>query len=182
MPSGGARNRSGPQSVKGSARTDARGILMQLLPAEGYKGRVPKFPLRPRRVYRWEQEDGRRFQVFDEEETGLVADREKELWRWAWRTPQATMWIRQSERWRMMAIAQWVRISVICEGDEATAADKGSVHRFADQIGLTPAGLRENGWEVAPDEVEEKRKQRSEPEPENDDEPEEPRRLSSVPG
>lgn len=182
MTSGGARNRSGPGSQKNSGRSDQRGIMFQLLPAEGHKGRAPKFPLPPRRIYRWQTEDKARFQVFDEESTELVATREKELWRWVWKTPQASMWARPSERWRMMAIAQWVRISVICEGDEATAADKGSLHRFADQIGLTPAGLRENGWEVAPDEVQQKREERDEPETENDDEPEEPRRLSSVPG
>jgi hypothetical protein len=43
----------------------------------------------------------------------------------------------------------WVRTAVICEGLEATAADKGSLHRFADQIGMTPAGLKENGWKIA---------------------------------
>jgi hypothetical protein len=43
----------------------------------------------------------------------------------------------------------WVRTAVVCEGSEATAADKGSIHRFADQIGMTPAGLKENGWKIA---------------------------------
>ena len=53
----------------------------------------------------------------------------------------------------MHTIAMWVRTYVLCESSEATAADKGSLHRFADQIGLTPAGLRENGWAIAKDEV-----------------------------
>jgi hypothetical protein len=43
--------------------------------------------------------------------------------------------------------------AVICESSEATAADKNSLHRFADQIGLTTAGLAEMGWKVAPDEL-----------------------------
>ena len=51
----------------------------------------------------------------------------------------------------------WVRTAVICEESTATAADKNSLHRFADQIGLTPAGLAENGWAIAADEVAEKR-------------------------
>jgi hypothetical protein len=50
----------------------------------------------------------------------------------------------------------WVRISALCESPDATAADKGSLHRFADQIGLTPAGLKENGWQIAAAESEQK--------------------------
>jgi hypothetical protein len=112
---------------------------------------VPKFPLTDRRVYRWEVEGKIRRQVFDAESTEIVRDREAELWKWAWRTPQAVAWDR--EPWRWQAVAHWVRTSVLCETDEATASDRGSLHRFADQIGLTPAGLRENGWAIAVDEV-----------------------------
>jgi hypothetical protein len=100
---------------------------------------------------RWEYEDKRRYQVFDEEATQAVTDREAELWEWAWRTPQACAW--SLESWRWQTVAMWVRTFVICEGDDATSADKGAIHRFADQIGLTPAGLRENGWAIAVDEV-----------------------------
>jgi hypothetical protein len=52
---------------------------------------------------------------------------------------------------------------VICESADATAADKNSLHRFADQIGLTPAGLRENGWKIAADQLAEKRAERAAP-------------------
>jgi hypothetical protein len=50
----------------------------------------------------------------------------------------------------------WVRTAVICESSDATAADKNSLHRFSDQIGMTTAGLAEMGWKVAVDEVTEK--------------------------
>ncbi|WP_284294542.1 hypothetical protein [Luteimicrobium album] len=103
-------------------------------------------------MHRWEFEDKRRFQVVDDEQSMIVADREAELWEWAWRTPQAAAWAR--EPWRWQTVAMWVRTFVVCEGDEATAADKGSVHRFADQIGLTPAGLKENGWAIAAAQIE----------------------------
>ena len=53
-----------------------------------------------------------------------------------------------------MTVAMWVRTYVLCESSEATAADKGSLHRFADQIGLTPAGLKENGWAIAAADIE----------------------------
>jgi len=163
MPRGGARNRSGPAANPDSARSDRRGYKLTALPAEGYDGAVPKFPLMPRKVYRWEFEDKRRFQVLDEDATADIAAREAELWVWAWRTPQACAWSLPSESWRINTIAMWVRTFVICESSEATAADKGSLHRFADQIGLTTAGLAEMGWAVAVDEVGEKRAERSEP-------------------
>jgi hypothetical protein len=114
---------------------------------------VPKWPLPARAIYRWEYEDKRRWQVRDDEATEQVAARELELWKWAWRTPQAAAWAQPSEKWRSHTIAMWVRTAVICESSEATAADKGSLHRFADQIGFTTAGLSEMGWRVAVDEL-----------------------------
>ena len=66
----------------------------------------------------------------------------------------------------------WVRTYVLCEGSEASAADKGSLHRFADQIGMTTAGLAEMGWAVAVDELGAKRA-------EHDDKPAEKPRQSS---
>ena len=147
MSHGGRRNRSGPAKDPMSARSEREGVVLTALPNEGYRGEIPDFPLMKRRVHRWEVEDKSRFQVVDEEETDLVADREQELWEWAWRTPQAAAW--SIEPWRWQTVAMWVRTFVICEGDDAKAADKGALHRFADQIGLTPAGLVENGWAIA---------------------------------
>ncbi|MCX4470467.1 hypothetical protein OOK41_09125 [Micromonospora sp. NBC_01655] len=131
MSRGGARNRSGPPPDPMSGRSDRRGLKLTALPSEGYAGEVPSFPLpRPKA-------------------------RELELWRWAWSTPQACAWAR--EAWRWQAVAMWVRTSAICESAKATAADKNALHRFADQIGLTPAGLKENGWAIAADQLAEKR-------------------------
>jgi hypothetical protein len=123
MPRGGARNRSGPQPVEGSRDSDRKGFSLTALPPAGYDGEAPDFPL------------------------PQLLDREAELWAWAWTTPQAAAW--SAEPWRWHSVAMWVRTAVICEGLEATAADKGSLHRFADQIGMTPAGLKENGWKIA---------------------------------
>jgi hypothetical protein len=50
----------------------------------------------------------------------------------------------------------WCRLSVRCEDPEAPASLLAQLHRFADQIGLTTAGLAEMGWRVAVDEVAEK--------------------------
>lgn len=158
MSSGGPRNRSGPQADPNSGRSEQRGITLVVLPTTA-PGRSPAFPFPRMLRHRWEFEDKRKFQVIDWDDTKAFRARELALWRQAWKYPQANVWRR--EPWRWHAIAMWVRTHVICEGDDATAADKGSLHRFADQIGMTPAGLRENGWTIAVDQVGAKRATRS---------------------
>ena len=144
MARGGPRNRSGPQPDPRSARSEGRGLSFDQLPAEGYDGPAPEFPLPPREVFYLVPDS--REKIYDEAATETIRERELEVWGWVWRTPQADAWSR--EPWRHLTVAMWVRTFVVCEGSEATAADKGSLHRFADQIGLTPAGLRENGWTI----------------------------------
>jgi hypothetical protein len=89
--------------------------------------------------------------------------REAEVWVETWKLPQANAWALASESWRQRAVAMWVRLSVRCEDTEASASLLGQLHRFADQIGLTTAGLAEMGWRVAPDEVAAQAVARSEP-------------------
>jgi hypothetical protein len=128
MASGGARNRSGPAPDPNSGRSDARGLRLTALPAS-YDGPVPEFPL-----------------------PGLSV-REAEVWAETWRLPQANAWSLPSESWRVRTVAMWVRLSVRCEDPDASASLLGQLHRFADQVGLTTAGLAEMGWQVAADEV-----------------------------
>lgn len=129
MAHGGARNRSGPNADLNSSRSDYRGYSLTALPAEGFDGAVPVFPLPD------------------------PSERESALWEWAWRTPQAAAWSMPSERWRARTVALWVRLSVRCEEPDVPASLLGQLHRFADQIGMTTAGLAEMGWRVATDEV-----------------------------
>ena len=163
MTSGGARNRSGPQADPTSGRSDRRGVRLTALPAEGFDGGVPEFPLPVRVVWYEYFADGQKVREREVGETESVRERELALWDWAWSTPQACAWSLPSESWRLHTIAMWVRTYVICESSEATAADKSSLHRFADQIGLTPAGLKENGWAIAQDELGAKRVESSTP-------------------
>lgn len=135
MSRGGARNRSGPKADETSGRSDARGYSLTALPAEGYAGPVPEFPL------------------------PMQSDRELEVWAQAWTTPQACAWSMPSEAWRMNTVAMWVRVKVRCEDPDVGAALLGQLHRFADQIGMTTAGLAEMGWKVAVDETASKRGQ-----------------------
>lgn len=178
MAKGGARNRSGPPKDPNSARSERQGVKFTALPAEGWDGSVPEFPLPPRVVWYEYFEDKQKVRERDEGATESVRDRELALWKWAWRTPQACAWAQPSEAWRLHTIAMWVRTYVLCEGSEATAADKGSLHRFADQIGLTPAGLKENGWAITVDQVGAKRA--GAPSPGADTGPQRTRRLRVV--
>lgn len=177
MPRGGARNRSGPAPDPTSGRSDRRGLRLDALPAEGYSGEIPPFPLPKIKVFDVYFEDKRRVKDFDIEATVARYDREIELWAQIWRTPQGAAWAR--EPWRWQTIAMYVRTMVVCESGDATAADKNSVHRFGDQIGMTPAGLKENGWKIADDEVAAKRS--AEPATAFEDDPDDPRgRLTVV--
>lgn len=106
---------------------------MAALPSEGYSGEVPDFPLPPKRAK-------------------ALRDRELAVWVEAWATPQACAWA--LEPWRWPVIAEYCRVKTAVElAPVAPAALVGQLHRYRDQIGLTPAGLRENGWAVASDEV-----------------------------
>lgn len=131
MSRGGARNRSGPQPDPNSLKSDKIGRKFERLPIGGYSGEVPEFPLPD------------------------PSQRELDLWGWAWRQPQAAAWVRES--WRWDAVALWVRYRVRMEQDEASAALANVVVRYADQIGMTPAGLKENGWIIGAEDVDEER-------------------------
>jgi len=119
---GGARNRSGPQKDPNSLTSTINGVSFTTLPAVGFDGASPAFPLPEMSV------------------------REAEVWESLWRTPQAAAWVLEPWRWRI--VAMYVRWSVRMEDMEANAALVGQVIRLGDQIGLTPAGLRENGWKI----------------------------------
>lgn len=139
MTSGGRRNRSGPAADPTSGRSDQRNFSLTALPAEGFSGDVPEFPLPD------------------------PSDRELEVWATAWRTPQACAWSMPSEAWRARTVALWVRTTVRCEAPDARSALLGQLHRFADQIGMTTAGLAEMGWQIAADELAARRTRSDEP-------------------
>jgi len=134
MAKGGARNRSGPQADPNSERSERRGFALTALPAEGFNADPPEFPLPD------------------------PGSREVAIWRDAWTTPQACAW--SLEPWRWQTVAEYARFKAQCEA-EPNASLIAQLHRYRDQIGLTPAGLQENGWAIAQDEVGPKRAARS---------------------
>ena len=129
MASGGARNRSGPQPQESSLTSAKRGLSFRTLDAAGYSGKVPEFPLPP--------------STSDD----LIADREVQVWETLWSYPQAIVWA--EEPWRHETIAEFCRLKAIVElSPDANAALVAQTHRYKDQIGLSPAGLKENGWKI----------------------------------
>jgi len=112
------------------------------LPASGFDGKVPEFPLPPA--------------VADDR----IGPREREIWAAHWRTPQACAWAVESWRWE--TIAEFCRIKAIVElAPDSSAALVDKLRQYRDQIGMTPAGLRENGWAIAHDETAEKRAEKA---------------------
>lgn len=129
MPRGGARNRSGPPADPNSGRSDRRGYALSDLPARGYDGPVPDFPL------------------------PNPSERELVVWEQAWRTPQACAWSVPSEAWRATFVADWVRVKVRTEAVDAPAGLFAARMRLEDRIGFSTAGLAEMGWKIKADEV-----------------------------
>ena len=135
MSRGGARVRSGPPVDPNSGRSETRGLTFTTLAAEGYAGEPPVWPLVSATV------------------------REQAVWVEAWRTPQAAAWAEQSWRWPI--VAEYCRLKATCEQD-ANASLIAQLHRYRDQLGLTPAGLRDNGWVISANEVARKAAERRE--------------------
>lgn len=138
MASGGARNRSGPQPVESSLKSAQRGLAFRTLDASGYSGAVPSFPLPA--------------SASDD----LIGAREVAVWETLWTYPQAFVWA--EEPWRQETLAEFCRLKAIVElSPDSNAALVAQTHRYKDQLGLSPAGLKENGWkigQVAPVEAE----------------------------
>lgn len=131
MARGGARNRSGPAPDPTSGRSDRRGLRLTALDADGYSGEAPEWPLAASSI------------------DGVIGEAELAAWAQSWRTPQAIAWA--EEPWRWPIIAEYCRVKAVVEvTPHASAALVSQLHRYRDQIGLTPAGLRENGWQIAP--------------------------------
>lgn len=131
MASGGARARSGPAPDPMALRRDRKDdAAWVVLPAEGYKGEVPAFPL----------------------PDALAA--ETELWSTLWRKPQAAMWAQLGLEFE---VAAYVRAFLESVQAEASAGLKTAVLRMAAEIGLSLPGMHQMRWRIAADEVAEKR-------------------------
>lgn len=155
MTSGGARSRSGPapdpMALRRDRKDDAGWVT---LPAGGFVGEVPDFPL-PRAIqFSSYFEDGRKVTEPDDGETADVWDAEQDLWRTLWRKPQAAMW---SKLGMEFEVAAYVRAFLESVEADATSGLKTAVLRMAAEIGLSLPGMHSLRWKFSEDEVGAKR-------------------------
>lgn len=108
------------------------------LPMEGYQGPVPDWPLdypSPRELARWEK---------------------------IWRSAQAAMWVRMHVD---DMVARYVRNCILVENDSHTTVALAHLHseirQLEDRLGMSPLALLRLKWEIVPDEVEEKKQEKT---------------------
>lgn len=116
----------GPAPKPNARRRNAKPTSTQL-PAAGYDGPVPTWPL------------------------GKAKRPEREAWDALWRTPQAAEWARLS---CARTVARYVRALVVAEQPETTAFHLSEVRQMEDRLGLTPMSMLRLRWEIAPAEPE----------------------------
>lgn len=125
MPRGGARTVSGPppdpNSLRQARAAEAGG--WKTLPAEGYGGEVPEWPLTE------------------------ATPREETLWADLWAKPQAVMW---AELGQALEVALFCRTLAEAERPDARADIKKMVRGYLDSLGLSVSGMLRNRWKIAP--------------------------------
>lgn len=168
----------GPSSDPNAIRRNKR-VGPTVLPAEGYKGRMPAWPLpvNPRLVVRIrliqdelealeerELDDDlsrtektkltrlRERLAIAEAERDAIVETEKDLWKKLWRTPQACEWTRL--KWDR-DVAQYVRHKAAAE--IGSLDDSREARQRGHHLGLTPKGMKDLMWTIGTDQVAEKR-------------------------
>lgn len=114
-----------------AARRNARSG-MTMLPAKGRTGDTPEWPLE------------------------LLSSDEAHLWKDLWATPQAHAW--EQHGWSRV-VARYCRLAILAEEMNKDALSEA--RQLEDRLGLTPKAMRMLMWQIAPDEVAEKREQAS---------------------
>lgn len=124
MPSGGARARSGPAPDPAALRRNRPQDAAQwvVLPAEGYDGPMPPWPL------------------------STPTEREHELWERLWVKPQALMWARDQLDYE---VAAYVRCLARAETPKGSALMWSEQRQRAESLGLSVSGMARNRWKVA---------------------------------
>lgn len=116
------------------------------LPAGGYSGEVPDFPL-PRAIqFSTFFEDGKKVTEADDGATESVWDAELDLWVELWSKPQAAAWASLGLKFQ---VAAYVRAFLESVKADAVSGLKTAVLRMETELGLSIAGMRSNGWRIA---------------------------------
>lgn len=155
MPSGGARGRSGPapdlHALRRDRKDDADWVL---LPAEGFHGDVPEFPLVAIPVYDIYWANKERVKEFDADATQALRESELALWQELWAKPQAVMWAKLGLKFE---VAAYVRAFLESTSAESNSGLKTAALRMAAEIGLSLPGMHSLRWRFSEDEVGAKR-------------------------
>lgn len=155
MVSGGARARSGPAPDPLALRRDRKDDAeWTTLPAEGFAGAVPEFPLEAISVYDVYWVDKQRVKEFDPDATAALLERELALWVDLWAKPQAFMWAKLGLKYE---VAAYVRAFIESTGPDSNSGLKTAVLRMAAEIGLSLPGMHSMRWRFSVDELEVKR-------------------------
>lgn len=168
----------GPPPNPNAIRRNAR-VGPVVLPGEGYKGRMPTWPLpRNPRLLAMIQLEQEAVEELEEKELdeGLsrteitkltrtrqrlavrqaeleaIEETEKDLWKKLWRTPQASEWARL--KWDR-DVAQYVRHKAAAE--IGSLDDSKEARQRGHHLGLTPKGMKDLMWTIATDQIAEKR-------------------------
>lgn len=151
MASGGARVRSGPAPDPNALRRDRKDdAAWVVLPAGGFTGEVPEFPLPKIPVFEIYFEDKKRVKSFDAEATESKWQDELDLWSELWTKPQAFMWDRLGLKFE---VAAYVRAFIRSVSDSGNASDRTAALRMAAEIGLSLPGMHSLRWKFAEDEL-----------------------------
>jgi hypothetical protein len=137
----GGHGRSGPPPAADSGRSERRGYKLTALPSEGFAGEAPDLA----------------DYLIDPSKRHLA------VWDELWSTPQACVW--SVEQWRIPVVADLARYIVRMDLDTAPASYATAIRQLRDDLGLSTAGLKQNGWSIAADEVAAKATERDEKAP-----------------
>lgn len=155
MTSGGPRRNSGATPQPNALRRDRPGDADWVtLPAEGFQGTVPPFPLPQAIQYNRYFKDGKKVEEVDEGQTEYVWNAEGELWAELWRKPQAAMWSKLGMEYE---VAAYVRAFLESVQAEASAGLKTAALRMSAEIGLSLPGMHSLRWKFSEDELASKR-------------------------
>lgn len=120
----------GPPPKVNPVRKNARTGPLKL-PSEGRKDPPPSWPL-----------------------PGEQSATEWDAWKQLWSTPQAVAW--EQLGWTR-TVARYCRVMVAAEEPGAAAMVMAEARQLEDRLGLTPKSMRMLLWEIAADEVGERR-------------------------
>lgn len=110
----------GPPPNPNARRRNATPSLVKL-PADGYEGEIPEWPL------------GRRTKAAIQ------------VWEQLWRTPQAHAWVQLGYT---RSVARYVQLLLAAEKPDASAAVLSEVRQMEDRLGLNPLALLRLRWQI----------------------------------